>query len=186
MKCLILSDVRYLLANPGIRPLELAPDSAVIYRSNPWFMPEDGDSDAWQAQFFVGAVIARLGMNIAPKFANRYFNNITVATHPHNATADVSVEWSRDGSVIKGVDIPADRLTDSLAVSVDGSPAVSFAKSEITDLLEKAVCRASALVTLKTGDIVFVPVDIPPVNLSQGTDFGLFLNQSLILKFKTR
>lgn len=186
MKCLIVSDNRYLHANPGIRPLELAPDSAVIYRSNPWFMPEDGDAGAWQAQFFIGAVIARLGMNIAPKFANRYFNNITVAAHPHNSTADVAVEWTRDGSVIKGEDIPAEQLPDSFSVSVNGSHDVAFDKSEIIQSLEKAVCRASALVTLKTGDIVFVPVDIPCVNLSQGTDFGLFINQSLILKFKTR
>ena len=76
MKCVALT----YGADSQSRPIEMAPDSAVVYRGNPWFVP---DTDRrWQASFWLAAVIDRLGKNISARFARRYYNNVCLAAHP--------------------------------------------------------------------------------------------------------
>lgn len=182
MKCIAVTN------NPanGFRAMEMAPDSAVIYRGNPWFMPADGDSAQWSAQIYIGAVISRLGMNISPKFAQRYFQNITIAAHPHNPSADVSLEWLRDGSVIKGDDITIDSLPENIAVVADNGQCCSIIKQQIIDSLISAICKASAFVTLKTGDIILIKADMADFAIAEGADFQILVNNTPTLKFKTR
>ena len=97
MKCVALT----YGADSQSRPIEMAPDSAVVYRGNPWFVP---DTDRrWQASFWLAAVIDRLGKNISARFARRYYNNVCLAAHP---ASDADAEqWLRDGAVVKGPDI---------------------------------------------------------------------------------
>ena len=174
------------LPDPEATTAQLTPDSAVLLRGNPWFIPDDGDPALWQARLCVGAVIARLGMHIPRQFAHRYYTNLTVAAHPANDTATTAMEWMRDGALAKGCDfpIPADgQLTFVNTLTADTCVVDA---AEMRDTFDRAIATISQFITIKTGDIVMVPLPLPHVPLQEHTDFRITVNNEEVLTFKTR
>lgn len=190
MKCVILTD-----SSPSQpRTMVVSPDSAVIYRSNPWFVPEDTDA-TWQASFWVAAVIDRLGKNINARFARRYYNNVCIVAHPANISPSAEgdpLQWMRDGAVVKGPDIPLAQLPDSIipALQMAGAERQDLApldKPVLLDALDNAVVTVSATATIKTGDLLLIPFQpVMPLQVAERTDFQVYLCQTPALKFKTR
>lgn len=179
MKCIAFPD------NSNPEKVVMAPDSAVIYRGNPWFLPSDGDSAMWTAQIFIGAVISRLGMNINPRFARRYFTHIALAVHPQNPTTYRDIEWIRDGAVVKGNDVEIESLSYACEFVADNFR-TAILQDAIINKLISAVCRASAFATLKTGDFIMVPMPISPINIAEKVDFQASFSNFATVKFKTR
>lgn len=179
MKCIAFPD------NSRPDHVVMAPDSAVIYRGNPWFLPADGDSTMWSAHIFIGAVISRLGMNINPKFALRYFTHIALAVHPHNPSTNPGIEWIRDGAVVKGNDIEIEPLPYACGF-VAGDTGTAIFRDDIIKKLINAVCRASSFATLKTGDFIMVPMPAKPINITEQVDFQASFADFATIKFKTR
>lgn len=144
MKALIVTDISNCV-------LQLVPDSALILRNNPWFRPADASANA-VAQVFAGAVISRLGKNIAAKFATRYYSQLVTAVHPAIAEENASIAWCRDGALIVAPD-----TFDPAAVP-----------ENFREVLNRAIEKVSAYITLKTGDLILLPVDHPSVPLDEG------------------
>lgn len=165
--------------------MDLAPDSAVIWRSNPWFVPDDGKD--WRVSLAVGCVVSRLGKHIAPKFARRYYDGIVVCAHPWAALSSApSNDWWRDGAIVAGRTFECAGLPDEVVVTVSDGSQVFFNLDHLYEQLDLAVVRASRLATIKTGDILAVQLPGDPIPVTEGTDFTVHVDTERALLFKTR
>lgn len=138
--------------------LACSPDSAVISRGNPWFVPVSDITDPWSISLWCAAVICRLGKGISVKFAPRYFSECVLAAHPFFRDAPASAEWLRDGAVV--LDGPQFAPGSIPAASVSDTRATVYPEVTLPspDLLARAVADVSVFVTLRTGDLVLLPL----------------------------
>ncbi len=154
-------------------PLQMrcTPDSALVLRDNPWFIPDDGAPGQWSARLFAGAVIHRLGRSIAPRFASRYFDSLLLCAHTDNPDAPTDMAWCRDGAIIVGdgrIDVAGD--TWPTTVLMAAGPAIDMPDRQTFD---EAVSALSQYITLRTGDLVLLPLRWPGFNLAQHADVRL-------------
>lgn len=165
-----------------------APDSALVFRSNPWFVPADGNPGEWQARIYLAACIGRLGTHISPRFARRYYSAITAVAHPFNPGVNAAIEWCRDGAVITGTGtIPTADLTPGTEFSlVCNGEAITLSPEGVLDRLDAAVAKASEFLTLRTGDFVLVDAPVQPVPLAEHKDFDVNIAGERMFRFKTR
>lgn len=151
-----------LLAVPPM--IELVPDSALTISGMPVFLPDIPGS--WSARVGLAFRIGRLGKKIDRKFAERYIDAVTLAvqTIPDSLCALLSesgissaITCSFDGALTLGrwqPYSPADSYTVSFG---DISQTI-----QAPDLqLEEAIEAVSALMTLKSGDVI-VPAMLGP------------------------
>lgn len=148
--------------------LQCTPDSALVLRDNPWFVPDDGAPGQWAARLFAGAVIHRLGRSIAPRFASRYYDRLVLCAHTDNPDAPKPLAWCRDGAIIVG-DTQIDVSDQSWCpmVLIDGGAAIDMPDRQAFDT---AVSAVSKYMTLRTGDIVLLPLAWPRMPLSVHVD----------------
>lgn len=138
--------------------IELIADSAIVWPGHPLFLPDF--DDAWTGRVVLAFRISRLGKGIAPKFAGRYYDAMTLALIPRSLA--LQEELGRqcrptglcgcfDGAVVMGrwIDLPA----DDGAVSVDVEGLSVTVESPLTAAAQ-AIAALSHYSTLKTGDIL--------------------------------
>ena len=130
----------------------LTPDSGVTHCRNPFFIPDEA---VWWPYTLIGVKIDRLGMKIAQKFARRYYSEVVSAVHPSPRPSDNDFEWMRDGALIISDTVSRENVSENLLTMFDSS-----------------ISRVSRYVTLKTGDLIFIPApatEVPTaVPLAQG------------------
>lgn len=176
----------------------LYPDSALLTANRPLFLP---DFMTGAAVYAAPALrISRLGKNIAPRFASRYYDSVTVATltdipslgdplrlRPESAgRPGGDLANAIEGAVAVGEWLqPAETLEISAVSAIDGGSVMMTAGLDrFNDTAAKAIALLSRYMTLKMGDIV-IPCRLPePLALNIGADISFTLNgaQTLILK----
>ncbi len=138
---------------------DFMPDSALLLPGRPMFYPEEGEG--WVLQPLVAVHVNRLGKGIAPKFATRYYDGVTVALrlmlpgHPSPGLMS-----GLDGSVVCGEWLAPDTVPAALEATVNGTP-VSLTAS--ADDIAKALEVVSRLTIMKMGDIVLLPPSCSPL-----------------------
>jgi hypothetical protein len=161
----------------------ISPDSALVSRGNPWFVPEDGE--AWRAKVLIGTCITRLGMHISEQFAQRYYQNFIAAVHTYSSNANNSVEWCRDGALVTGPGVVAATATEPMILSV-AQQTTTIDATELRRAIDSAIAYVSTFVTLKTGDLVLFDANVADFDLAQGFDFDVLIGETQMLHFKTR
>ena len=138
--------------------IELIADSAIVWPGHPLFLP-DFDT-AWMGRVMLAFRISRLGKGIAPKFAARYNDAMTLALLPRSVALQQELEGQCrptglagcfDGAVVMGkwIDLP---VGDS-AVEVDVNGLTVSLDAPLTAAAQ-AIAALSHYATLKTGDIL--------------------------------
>lgn len=156
--------------------VEVIPDSAMILTGRPLFLP-DFASVSWHGSVSLAYRINRLGKTIAPRFAPRYYDAMTLAlrAQPDETTEPSAMECrtllsATDGTFYHGdwLPLPSDA---SLPVSAAGT---LLSASDVA--VDQAIAFASDYMTLKTGDII-LPVTLPlAIPLAIGSTISLDLN----------
>lgn len=124
--------------------LRVIADSAIGRNNQPWFLPDCGTNWRWRlAQAFR---IAKLGKNVAPKFAPRYFDATTLLWVPEADNCDC-LDFM-DGAVVCGNWLPISTPSEHAG---------------------KLLSRVSDFSTMKTGDIIayFLPYSPEPIEINQ-------------------
>ncbi len=143
----------------------IVPDSALLLPGRPLFVPDLGTG--WQAQPVIALRIGRLGRDIAPRFASRYVDAVTLG---------LWLRLSDPGEKLSAGLL--DALDSSLAlgrwIEVPSSPveAVTPAASVTVDFpseIVSAIPAVSSYATLKMGDVILSAVAGPPLDLKPGT-----------------
>ena len=144
----------------------VVPDSAILRTGRPWFIPPF-------APDCIGA-----------KFADRYFDAITIGVMPRPVPHDTAngLLDAFDGAFITGdwMPLPADR---NIEVS---TPTTNVSLGPQLDLAPAIIERFSEFATMKMGDIIglctFAPMDNPPLD----THWEGGINGTTLLSFNIK
>ncbi len=179
------------------RPLVfIKPDSALIKNNKPFFIPDyDSDID-YEAELVLS--ISKVGRSIAPGFAHRYFDKITVgidftARDLQQSLSDEIMPWSIskgfDGSAPLGKFVPVSNLDmESISFSLEknGETVQSGCSTDMIFNFADIISYVSRFFTLKTGDLIFTgtPAGVGPV--SKNDRLTAYIEGNKVLDFNIK
>ena len=158
----------------------MKPDSAILKDGKPFFIPDFSNEIHYETELVVR--INRLGKNIAPRFAHRYYDAVTVGI---DFTArDLQRKFHEEGhpwELCKGFDssaaigafVPVDRFKDiqqlNFSLQIDGKEVQAGCTADMLFKVDDIIAYVSQFVTLKIGDLLFTgtPAGVGPVHIGQ-------------------
>ena len=158
----------------------LKPDSALLKDGKPFFIPDFSKQVDYETELVVR--ISRLGKNIAPRFAHRYYDAVTVGI---DFTArDLQRKFRAEGKpweLCKGFDnsavigdfVPVNRFKDvqnlDFHLNIDGNKVQQGNTCNMIFKIDEIIAYVSRFYTLKIGDLLYTgtPVGVGPVRIGQ-------------------
>jgi 2-keto-4-pentenoate hydratase/2-oxohepta-3-ene-1,7-dioic acid hydratase in catechol pathway len=144
----------------------LKPDSSILKNNKPFFLP--GFSNMIQYEAEVVIKISKLGKGISPKFAHRYFDELTIGIditardiQNRNSAAGLPWELSKcfDGAAPIGKFLPAGSVGDlknlDFRLEINDKIVQHGNTSDMIFGFNEIVSYVSRFFTLKTGDLIF-------------------------------
>ena len=175
----------------------LKPDSALLKDSKPFFIPDFSKQVDYETELVVR--ICRLGKNIAPRFAHRYYDAVTIGI---DFTArDLQRKYRAEGKpweLSKGFDnsaaigdfIPVERFKDvqnlDFHLDIDGNTVQKGNTRDMIFKIDEIIAYVSQFYTLKIGDLLYTgtPVGVGPVSI--GNHLEGYLEGEKLLDFYVR
>lgn len=171
------------------------PETSLLKEGKPFFLPQFSNRIEYETELVFH--ISRLGKNIAPKFAYRYYDAVTVGI---DFTArDIQAEARRTGNpwdISKGFDysapigrfVPLPEMppkADNIEFSMrlNGVPAQQGNSRDMIFPIDRIIAYVSQFYTLKIGDIIFTgtPAGVGPVKI--GDHIEGFIGDTRVLDF---
>lgn len=171
------------------------PETSLLKEGKPFFLPQFSNRIEYETELVFH--ISRLGKNIAPKFAYRYYDAVTVGI---DFTArDIQAEARRTGNpwdISKGFDysapigrfVPLPEMppkADNIEFSMrlNGVPAQQGNSCDMIFSIDRIIAYVSQFYTLKIGDIIFTgtPAGVGPVKI--GDHIEGFIGDTRVLDF---
>lgn len=171
------------------------PETSLLKEGKPFFLPQFSNRIEYETELVFH--ISRLGKNIAPKFAHRYYDSVTVGI---DFTArDIQAEARRTGNpwdISKGFDysapigrfVPLPEMppkADNIEFSMrlNGVPAQQGNSRNMIFSIDRIIAYVSQFYTLKIGDIIFTgtPAGVGPVKI--GDHIEGFIGDTRVLDF---
>lgn len=158
----------------------MKPDSAILKDSKPFFIPEFSQRVDYETELVVR--ICRLGKHIAPRFAHRYYDAVTVgidftARDLQNDFRSKGLPWELckgfDDSAVLGNFVATDRLPAiqdlHFHLDIDGQTVQRGHTADMLFKVDEIIAYVSQFCTLKIGDLLFTgtPVGVGPVSVGQ-------------------
>jgi 2-keto-4-pentenoate hydratase/2-oxohepta-3-ene-1,7-dioic acid hydratase in catechol pathway len=154
----------------------LKPDSSILKNNKPFFLP--GFSSMIQYEVEVVIRISKLGKGISAKYANRYFDELTLGIditardiQNRNSAAGLPWELSKcfDGAAPLGRFVPADSVRDlndiDFRLEINDKVVQQGNTSDMIFGIYEIISFVSKYFTLKTGDLIFTgtPAGVGPL-----------------------
>ncbi len=146
--------------------LFMKPDSAILQKGNPFFIPSFTNDVHHEIELVVR--ICRLGKNIGERFAHRYYDAITVGIDftARDVQAELKTKglpWERakafDGSAVLGDFISIDEVTSvtdiDFSLEKNGTKVQLGNSAQMIYGIDKLIAEISKIFTLKIGDYIF-------------------------------
>ncbi len=155
------------------------PDSAMLPRSNPLFIPPFTNDLHYEVELIIK--IGRLGKNIEEQFADRYYSTIGLgidftARDVQEEQKKKGLPWEKakafDGSAVVGKDFLAleefDRTNIRFSLKKNGEVVQIGNSSDMIFNFNKIIAYVSQFMTLKIGDLIFTgtPSGVGPVAIN--------------------
>ena len=144
----------------------LKPDSSILKKNKPFFLPDFSYAIHYEVEVVIK--ISKLGKGILPKFASRYYNEITAGI---DITArDIQTRLSKDGlpwelskcfdgAAPLGKFIPVSSVNDvgniDFRLEINDATVQQGNTSDMIFNINEIVSYVSRFFTLKTGDLIF-------------------------------
>ena len=157
--------------------LFMKPDTALLKDGKPFFLPPFSERIEYETELVVR--ISRLGKNIAPRFAHRYYDAVTVGIDftARDLQARLRAEGSPweiskgfDGSAVVGDFIPVDEVAGNLqdlhfSLRIDGKEVQRGHTADMIFPVDEMIAYISRFYTLRMGDLLFTgtPEGVGPV-----------------------
>ncbi|MBR4846272.1 MAG: fumarylacetoacetate hydrolase family protein [Bacteroidaceae bacterium] len=158
----------------------MKPDSAILKDGKPFFIPEFTQRVDYETELVVR--ICRLGKHIAPRFAHRYYDAVTVgidftARDLQEDFRAKGLPWELckgfDDSAVLGEFVPMEKFSDvqdlHFHLDIDGETVQRGHTADMLFKVDEIIAYVSQFCTLKIGDILFTgtPVGVGPVSVGQ-------------------
>jgi len=172
----------------------LKPDSCILKNNKPFFLPDFSSEIHYEVEVVVK--ISRLGKGISPKFAPRYYNEITMGI---DITArDIQTRLSKerlpwelskcfDGAAPVGKFIPVSTVEDTgnidFRLEINDRIVQQSNTSDMIFSINEIVSYVSRFFTLKTGDLIFTGTPSGVGSLKKNDHLVAFLEDQPLLDF---
>ena len=158
----------------------MKPDSALLKDGKPFFIPDFSKRVDYETELVVR--ICRLGKNIAPRFAYRSYDAVTVgidftARDLQNKLRSEGKPWEIskgfDNSAVIGDFVPVNRFKDiqnlDFHLTIDGKKIQQGNTRDMIFKIDDLIAYISQFYTLKIGDLLYTgtPVGVGPVSVGQ-------------------
>lgn len=168
------------LLTPKKPVIFMKPDSAILKDGKPFFIPDFTQRVDYETELVVR--ICRLGKHIAPRFAHRYYDAVTVgidftARDLQNEFRAEGMPWELckgfDDSAVLGTFVPTERVADiqnlHFHLDIDGQTVQRGHTRDMLFKVDEIIAYVSQFCTLKIGDLLFTgtPVGVGPVSVGQ-------------------
>ena len=175
----------------------MKPDSAILKDGKPFFIPDFSEEIHYETEVVVR--INRLGKNIAPRFAHRYYDALTVgidftARDLQRKFREAGNPWELckgfDNSAAIGTFVPVTQFADvqqlQFSLQIDGQTVQQGCTANMLFGIDEIIAYVSKFVTLKIGDLLFTgtPSGVGPVIVGQHLQG--FLEGEKLLDFHIR
>jgi fumarylpyruvate hydrolase len=172
----------------------LKPDSSILKNNKPFFLP--GFSSMIQYETEVVIKISKLGKGIAPKYASRYYDELTIGIditardiQNRNSASGLPWELSKcfDGAAPLGKFIAVSDAGDinnlDFRLEINEKTVQSGNTSDMIFSTDEIVAYVSQYFTLKTGDLIFTgtPAGVGP--LKRNDNLIAYLGEKPLLDF---
>jgi 2-keto-4-pentenoate hydratase/2-oxohepta-3-ene-1,7-dioic acid hydratase in catechol pathway len=185
------------------RPLPAEPvvffkaDSSILKNNKPYFLPDFSSDIQYEAEVVVK--ICRLGKGIIPKYAPRYYDEVTVgiditARDLQNRFSKAGLPWELskafDGSAPIGKFVPVSAFKDvgniDFRLDINDKTVQQSNTSDMIFGINEIVSFISRFFTLKTGDLIFsgTPSGVGP--LKRNDHLVAYLEDEPLLDFMIR
>jgi len=172
----------------------LKPDSSILKNNKPFFIPAFSSMIQYEAE--VVLKISKLGKGISPKYAHRYYDELTLGIditardiQNRNSASGLPWELSKcfDGAAPIGKFIPVDTIRDmnnlDFRLEINN---VIVQKGNTSDMIfsfNEIVTYVSRFFTLKTGDLIFTgtPSGVGP--LKKNDNLVAYIGEEVLLDF---
>ncbi|MBE6254188.1 MAG: fumarylacetoacetate hydrolase family protein [Prevotella sp.] len=154
-------------------------DSALLTGGKPFFIPDFTERCEYETEIVVR--ISRLGRSIAPRWAHRYYDAVTVgidftARDLQQRLRTQGLPWELckgfDGSAVLGRFIPLTDLERGIQdlhfhLDINGQTVQTGHTADMLHPVDELVSYISRFFTLKTGDLIYTgtPVGVGPVHI---------------------
>lgn len=155
----------------------MKPDSAILKDGKPFFVPDFSHEVHYETEVVVR--ICRLGKNIAPRFAHRYYDAVTVgidftARDLQRKFREAGNPWELckgfDNSAAIGTFIAGGDLQNlDFHLDIDGCEVQRGNTADMLFKIDDIIAYVSRFMTLKIGDLLFTgtPAGVGPVSVGQ-------------------
>lgn len=153
-------------AIPSEPVLFLKPETAVLLKKHPFFIPDFSTDVHYECELVVR--INRLGKNIEERFAHKYYDELTVgidftARDLQSKLKENGLPWERakafDGSAVVGKFVSKTKFTSLNALHFtmkkNGETVQQGNTTDMIYSIDKLIAFASTYFTLKIGDLIF-------------------------------
>lgn len=178
--------------------LFMKPDTAMLKDGKPFFLPPFSERVEYETELVVR--ISRLGKNVAPRFAHRYYDAVTVGIDftARDLQARLRAEGSPweiskgfDGSAVIGDFVPVEELTGGVqdqhfSLRIGGKEVQRGHTADMIFPVDEIIAYISQFYTLRMGDLLFTgtPEGVGPVAI--GDHLQGFLGERQLLDFHVR
>ncbi len=176
----------------------MKPDSSMLRNRRPFFLPDFSERIEHETELVVR--ISRLGKSIEAKFADRYWDAVTLgidftARDLQNQYRSKGLPWELckgfDSSAVVGDWIEKEALGKELQdlnfrLDIDGKTVQQGYTGDMIFSVAAIIEYVSSFCTLKTGDLIFTgtPVGVGPVHI--GEHLQGYLEDKNVLDFHIR
>lgn len=176
----------------------MKPDSAILKDGKPFFVPDFSHEVHYETEVVVR--ICRLGKNIAPRFAHRYYDAVTVgidftARDLQRKFREAGNLWELckgfDNSAAIGTFISLEQAGGDLQnldfhLDIDGCEVQRGNTADMLFKIDDIIAYVSRFMTLKIGDLLFTgtPAGVGPVSVGQHLQG--YLGEEKLLDFHIR
>ncbi|HNY15744.1 MAG TPA: fumarylacetoacetate hydrolase family protein [Bacteroidales bacterium] len=175
----------------------MKPDSALLKNNKPFFLPDFSSEIHYETEVVVK--ISKLGKSIAPKFAPRYYDELTLGiditardlqTNLSKARLPWEISKCFDGAAPVGTFIPVSSIADinnlNFRLEINGSVVQQSNTADMIFNINEIIWYVSRFFTLKTGDLIFTgtPAGVGP--LKRNDRLVAFIEDKPLIDFMIR
>jgi 2-keto-4-pentenoate hydratase/2-oxohepta-3-ene-1,7-dioic acid hydratase in catechol pathway len=173
------------------------PESALLLNNKPFFYPDFSTDIQYETEIVLK--IDRLGKSIAPKFAHRYYSEITVgidftARDLQKRCKEKGHPWeiakAFDNSAPIGRMVAKTNFADiqniNFHLDINGTTVQQGNTKDMIFSVEKIIEHASRFFTLKNGDLIFTGTPYGVGSVKIGDHLQAYLENELVLDFKVK
>ena len=172
-------------------------DSALLKDGKPFFVPDFTQRCEYETELVVR--ICRLGRSIAPRWAHRYYDAVTVgidftARDLQQELRAKGLPWDLckgfDGSAAIGEWVPKEQFMDvqniRFHMDLNGQTVQRGHTAEMLTGVDEQVSYISRFFTLKMGDLIFTGTPVGVGAVKEGDHIEGFLEERKVLEFNVR